>query len=708
MNKAPFGGRLFITAIVCIIPLALSSAPGPALAVPSSESYSNLASAALLNRAQEVSRALTAAGFLPTESFTNVSIDLEGQSTHPSARVKGSCCVYGFRQGLLNTIRRMDLFEDKGPASLILPHLTNEVLALTPGEAMVRAMQVLQLLSYPTNRIEQLYRISVHDDLMDAHPVRNGGPNFPEDLHFFGELISRKKIKIMVEIAPGNPELFGETGDTPPGTRIEFLATTGELLNAMFLPDDYGMSRLEIHGPEQITIRATADFAAPVFISSTRRISPSESVATTIPIESLLREAWADLLQKLGTNRPKCILVCDNLNNPHAVATAMRDLAAEIPWAGVSHLFRLDLPFEPAQLERLAQHQRGVSLLGIYGGVETRFDALPGLTANQRPADEDLATPEGQAKWKQFYDDERQRLAPSVEDLLNRIEIPETLPDHAIFLFQAAMSTSSRIVEEQLQSRFRGKAQVFSVMGTSDYWSVGDGFTYLNGQILTNGMVILSMSGSLPLQQDINHLMALRSASFTNSPNFDPEKLRLLQTRGPTRIISGEVINPIRQLAYAFGPHPLEDVVAFFGLEEIKMLQEAEKLEVFEIKSGRFGASPTAGSSFIEGYEVVAQGKTLGHEAAHGFASALLTEKNGIRAMSSCGWQPVIVFRAWRDKEQAALTVCFQCNESVFTFYDASGKRIRQTHPFSFAGRQELLRLARQALPSSVALAGIK
>jgi len=221
-------------------------------------------------------------------------------------------------------------------------------------------------------------------------------------------------------------------------------------------------------------------------------------------------------------------------------------------------------------------------------------------------------------------------------------------------------------------------------------------------------MVILSMSGSLPLQQDVSHLMALRLAGFTNSPNFDPERLRLLQARGPTRIISGEAINPVRHLAYAFGPHPLEDLVAFFGVEAIKMLQESEKLEVFEIKSGRFGASPTAGGSLIEGYEVIAQGKTLGRESAHEFASALLTEKNGIRAMSSCEWQPVVVFRAGKNKEQAALTVCFQCNESVFTFYDASGKRIRQTHPFSFAGRQELLRLARQALPNSVALAGIK
>lgn len=76
--------------------------------------------------------------------------------------------------------------------------------------------------------------------------------------------------------------------------------------------------------------------------------------------------------------------------------------------------------------------------------------------------------------------------------------------------------------------------------------------------------------------------------------------------------------------------------------------------------------------------------------------------------MSSCEWQPIIVFRAWRHKEQAALTVCFKCNEAGFTFYNASGKRIRQTHPFFFAGRQELLGLARQALPNSAALAGIK
>src|SRR2546422_71144 len=154
---AGFGGCLSATTIVWIIKLALSSASGAGLPALSSESYSNLASTALLQRAQEVSRALTATGFLPTEFFTNVSIDLEGQSTHPSARVKGSCCEYTFRQGLIHHIRRIDLFEDKGPASLILTHLTNEVLTLTLTEATGRAMQVLQLLSYPTNRIEQAY-----------------------------------------------------------------------------------------------------------------------------------------------------------------------------------------------------------------------------------------------------------------------------------------------------------------------------------------------------------------------------------------------------------------------------------------------------------------------------------------------------------------------------------------------------------------------
>jgi hypothetical protein len=69
------GDRLSIAASVCLIMVALLSAPGSGRAAPS-ENYSNLVSVALLQRAQEVSRALTAIGLLPTESFTHVSIEM--------------------------------------------------------------------------------------------------------------------------------------------------------------------------------------------------------------------------------------------------------------------------------------------------------------------------------------------------------------------------------------------------------------------------------------------------------------------------------------------------------------------------------------------------------------------------------------------------------------------------------------------------------
>jgi hypothetical protein len=251
-------------------------------------------------------------------------------------------------------------------------------------------------------------------------------------------------------------------------------------------------------------------------------------------------------------------------------------------------------------------------------------------------------------------------------------------------------------------------------MGESDYWSVGGGVTYCNGRLLTNGIVVLRMSGFLPLQENVSHLMALRLASLTNSPNFDPEKLRMLQSRGPMRLLSGEAINPVRELAYAFGPNPLEDLVHFFGMGEIKMLRQADKLEVFEIRSELPESSPIQSSAIppgtpvLEGYKQVAQGKTLGREAAQEFAAALLTEKNGIRAMSSCLFRPVVVFRAWRGQEVASLIVCFHCNEAVFKFYDADGKLTRSTHPFSFSGREVVLRLARDALPGSRVLSEIR
>src|SRR5260221_12091729 len=95
--------------------LVLSAVAGWAQPVPSSTSppitYSNLATAALLKRTEEISRSLSEAGFLPSESFANTTVQLEGQSVHPSGRVQASCCDYEFRNGVLNRLRRRSLLE---------------------------------------------------------------------------------------------------------------------------------------------------------------------------------------------------------------------------------------------------------------------------------------------------------------------------------------------------------------------------------------------------------------------------------------------------------------------------------------------------------------------------------------------------------------------------------------------------------------------
>src|SRR5437016_12877680 len=76
--------------------LNVSSQPSPP--APRPGTYADLAAEALLKRAEQISRALTQGGFIPAEMFTNAQVNLEGQSTHPSANILLSSCQYEFRE----------------------------------------------------------------------------------------------------------------------------------------------------------------------------------------------------------------------------------------------------------------------------------------------------------------------------------------------------------------------------------------------------------------------------------------------------------------------------------------------------------------------------------------------------------------------------------------------------------------------------------
>jgi len=196
----------------------------------------------------------------------------------------------------------------------------------------------------------------------------------------------------------------------------------------------------------------------------------------------------------------------------------------------------------------------------------------------------------------------------------------------------------------------------------------------------------------------------------------EAERLDTLRAGSNSRLISDEAMRPIRDLTGAFGPNPLENVVRALDLETIRLLQEADKLEVFEIKSrdrlilpsGDLMEPPAKGTPELEGYELIARGKTLGRESAREFADAVLTGENFGGGMTRCTWHPVVVFRTWRGNEHLSLVVCFQCTEARFSYLDAAEKPGREPPGFHpYGARSTLLRLAKEALPDSPVLQGI-
>jgi hypothetical protein len=101
-------------------------------------------------------------------------------------------------------------------------------------------------------------------------------------------------------------------------------------------------------------------------------------------------------------------------------------------------------------------------------------------------------------------------------------------------------------------------------MGSRPDGGGGEGVGYFNGNILTNAVIALHISGSLPLRMD--------PASW-------------LRQRPAQRLISWEVTQPIDDFAFSFGPHPMQALFNYLGPDGIRFLQEAERVETSRIKS---------------------------------------------------------------------------------------------------------------------------
>jgi hypothetical protein len=582
---------------------------------------------------------------------------LQGHSIQPSGLLRSEVCDYQFLHGNLIFIHRKDLFVDRGPNSLILRHLTNEVLTLKTNDAANRALDVLRRLSFDADAVRKAYRIQVSDDLMDASPVRDGGPDFPKDLHFFGELISRKHIKIKVEFTPidTNALVHAQSGGD---MRIEFLATTGELLSAR-LGFSEALTALGVHAPAGITLDEASDFMPPVYFQASRKLNqPARTVSSQEAI-ALLDAAWLELQQKCSNNHPLCFLVCDDLNVPTTIAGEMNRLARGTPWAGVTHVWRNDLPFDAAQMDRLARQRRGIGIMAICGRVQTQLDRISASDSPSAPGKHDDAADKAM-KW------------------LNRISLSNRAPDHALFLFQPTYDPFAAAMYNELLSRTKDTAEIFNCMGSRPLGGGSQGSCYCNGQVLGNTVVVLSLSGSLPLQMD--------PASW-------------LQQRPERRLVSWEVGDPIEQFAFSFGPHPMAELFNYLGPAGVRFLQQADRVETFNIKSNSPDDWSLAGKPAIEGHEIIKRGKTWGRDFAQQLAAVLLNENDFFGGIHSCIWAPRYAYRFWCGKESATWLVCFDCNEVEINFY-APGNKLTHSAAMDFGdNRDSLLKFTEKAFP---------
>jgi hypothetical protein len=599
--------------------------------------YATVAIANLIERATQVSQSLSKAGLIPGDNISHPMVQLEGKSAQPSATIAFDACEFRFMFGAIISIRRPDLFKDRGPDSLILRHLTNQVLTLKTADAPARALAVLHCVGMDTNAIQKAYRITARDDLMDAYPVRNGGPNFPKDLHFFGELISREKIRIVVEFQPLDPT--SKPLDFAADTRVEFLATTGELLEA-FLINLNVASPLSIPIRDRVTIAAASDFTPVSFVSGSSKLSEFTGSSDNPPL-AVLNAAWQHVQGELGNRKPVCYLLVDNLNKPQAIAAKMNQLAGGVPWTGLSRVWNHELPFDRERLKRLARDGQGLEILALYGNVQIQLDEVSDATAS---------------------------------DFGNRLKLPVDVPDHAVFLFKSGGNISSFKMAAQLESGLRGKAQVFDEAQESPWQLFGSGFSYVNGQVRSNSLVAITLSG------------------------FLPGKLEQRQ-------VSWEVNRPFGELAASFGPSPLQKFVDCLGENAIRILQQADRVEVFRLKGEALEPpGPASPGSAIGDQTITGHGKTQRSDFAQHLANAILDEKNNFGVVKACIWSPIIGFRAWHGKEAVIVIICFQCNSLTIQFQDTDGK-LGGTIGMDFDSNQgAFIRLAQQALPADATL----
>jgi hypothetical protein len=388
-------------------------------------------------------------------------------------------------------------------------------------------------------------------------------------------------------------------------------------------------------------------------------------------VASLARDCWEEFSQKLGTNVPACVLVCDNLNDPAAVAVEMEKVLHGIPWAGISRHFRFELPFEPGKIEQLAQGRRGIAMAAFCGELRARVSIIEGAEASP-PRGNGLSQSESEDQLKTWYQHQKLKLEPRVTEITADLAKLSAGTDRAILLLMPKANDSANLVKDCLQSQISPAIGVESVSDSLAQPWVGNGVVYGNQKVFSNAVAIVCLHGRALLRED---------------------KIGLI-TRS---VIQRELCVPFREWARAVTPHPLEIVSKSFGDDAIRILQYAEKVEAFRIQPRKSADESTPATNSIEGYPILARASLPRRLYAKELSDAILSENNNHTSVTACEFSPGVAYRIWHGRECATALVCFQCKEIELLVRPGS-----RPGPIIFGFQADpgrFLALARQAFP---------
>jgi hypothetical protein len=139
---------------------------------------------------------------------------------------------------------------------------------------------------------------------------------------------------------------------------------------------------------------------------------------------------------------------------------------------------------------------------------------------------------------------------------------------------------------------------------------------------------------------------------------------------------------------------PLEQLSALVGEPTLRILSRADRVETFRIEKNlhldelfegrddksqeevdRIVAERRKKFPEIEGYDLVKAGPVQNNDFARRLLNGLASEGASL-VWTDCGFSPVVLFRAWADKESTNLLVCFGCYQIAVLTRDTNGKTV--------------------------------